>query len=166
MDIKKADTDFSVSVLVERQINLSNQFIEDFVKVVEFKQKSGHRIWTSSTKSPCQSEIFIYLCIVVWIRKATNKSRHPFPKRGVCFLLSSSTEGVPQQGRLFSRLSKSNSHKWEQANILWWSPLKWRLSELSKYGPIGEYVSARLRECAAITGVIRVMSVISRRLKP
>ena len=44
MDIKKADTDLSVSVLVERQINLSNQFIEDFVKVVEFKQKSGHRI--------------------------------------------------------------------------------------------------------------------------
>ena len=32
--------------------------------------------------------------------------------------------------------------------------------------PTGEYVSARLRECAAITDVIRVKSVPSRHYEP
>ena len=33
---KKTDTDCSVSVLVERQINLSNQFIEGFMEVIKY----------------------------------------------------------------------------------------------------------------------------------
>ncbi len=42
--IKETDTDCSVSVLVERQINLSNLFIKNFAKVVEFGQKMKMQI--------------------------------------------------------------------------------------------------------------------------
>lgn len=41
---KKTGTDYSMSVLVERQINLSNIFIKNFAKVVEFGQKMKMRI--------------------------------------------------------------------------------------------------------------------------
>ena len=40
------------------------------------------------------------------------------------------------------------------------------MSDLSECEPIGEYVSARLRECVAITGVIRVMPVPDNHSEP
>ncbi len=44
MIIKKTATDCSVPVLVERQINLSNQLIEDFAKVIEYGQRMKMRL--------------------------------------------------------------------------------------------------------------------------